>query len=103
METLAPYGALFLSAFIAATVLPAQSELVLVGLLAAGRGDPGLLLVVGTVVNTAGAVVNWAIGRGAGALVAEHRLAAAGRETYVRAGRVFSRYGLWSLLFAWLR
>ena len=55
MEALAPYGALFASAFIAATLLPAQSELLLAGLVAAGKGDPLLLLIVGTVGNTAGA------------------------------------------------
>jgi membrane protein YqaA with SNARE-associated domain len=102
MEALAPYGALFASAFIAATLLPAQSELLLAGLVAAGKGDPLLLLIVGTVGNTAGAVVNWTLGRGAAAIVAGRRLPAAGRETYARASRAFDRYGQWSLLFAWL-
>jgi membrane protein YqaA with SNARE-associated domain len=69
MEALAPYGALFLSAFLAATLLPAQSELVLVGLIAAGRGDPILLLIVGTIGNTAGSVVNWALGTGVSSLL----------------------------------
>ncbi|MDX8477915.1 YqaA family protein [Mesorhizobium sp. VK24D] len=101
METLAPYGALFVSAFVAATFLPAQSELVLAGLLAAGRGDPGLLLVVGTIGNTAGSVVNWAIGRGADTLLAE-RWFGTNRGVYERAVRIFHRYGQWSLLFAWL-
>ena len=102
MGARAPYGALFASAFIAATLLPAQSELLLAGLVAAGKGDPLLLLMVGTIGNTAGAVVNWMLGRGAGRLVARRRLPAASSETYARASRAFNRYGLWCLLFAWL-
>lgn len=102
MEALAPYGALFASAFIAATLLPAQSELLLASLVAAGKGDPLLLLMVGTIGNTAGAVVNWMLGRGAGMVVGGRRLPTASRETYARASRAFNRYGLWCLLFAWL-
>jgi len=34
------YGALFLSAFLAATVLPVSSEAVLAGMIVSGRGDP---------------------------------------------------------------
>lgn len=101
MEALAPYGALFLSAFLAATLLPAQSELVLVGLIAAGRGDPILLLIVGTIGNTAGSVVNWALGTGVSSLL-ENAWFQVSRVAYERAGRVFRRYGVWSLLFAWL-
>ncbi|MER8753985.1 DedA family protein [Mesorhizobium sp. M1050] len=58
------YGALFISAFLAATILPVSSEVVLAGLLVSGRGDPALLLAVATVGNTLGSVVNWILGRG---------------------------------------
>lgn len=101
MEILASYGALFVSAFLAATLLPASSELVLLGLLAAGRGDPVLLVVVATVGNTAGSVVNWAIGRGVEVLHGR-RWFPVSREHYEKAGRLFRRYGLWTLPFAWL-
>ena len=43
---LAIYGALFLSAFLAATILPVSSEAVLAGLIAAGKGDPLALFAV---------------------------------------------------------
>lgn len=101
MEVLASYGALFVSAFLAATLLPASSELVLLGLLAAGRGDPVLLVVVATVGNTAGSVVNWAIGRGVEVLHGR-RWFPVSREHYEKAGRLFRRFGLWTLPFAWL-
>ncbi len=101
LEVLAPYGALFASAFLAATLLPASSELVLLGLLATGRGDPVLLIVVATVGNTAGSVVNWAIGRGVEVLHGR-RWFPVSRERYEQASGLFRHYGVWTLLFAWL-
>lgn len=101
LEVLAPYGALFASAFLAATLLPASSELVLLGLLAAGRGDPVLLIAVATIGNTAGSVVNWAIGCGA-ELLHGRRWFPVSRERYEQASSLFRRYGVWTLLFAWL-
>ena len=55
--------ALFINAFIASTILPAASEVVLWAIVA---NDPGLLwpaIAVASVGNTAGAGVNWALGR----------------------------------------
>lgn len=54
---------LFLAAFLAATLVPAQSELVLVALLLSGGQDPAVLLAVATAGNVLGAVLNWAAGR----------------------------------------
>jgi membrane protein YqaA with SNARE-associated domain len=86
---------------LAATVLPASSEAVLLGLLAAGRGDALVLVAVATVGNTLGSVVNWGLGRGIERL--RHRpwfpLSPA---RYAAASRLFTRYGTWTLLFAWL-
>ena len=56
------YLLLFGSAFLAATVLPFYSEVVLYALLRAG-GDPLALVVIATLGNTLGAVVNWVLGR----------------------------------------
>ena len=53
------YLLLFGSAFLAATILPFYSEVVLFALLRAG-GDPLMLVTVAAVGNTLGAVVNWA-------------------------------------------
>ena len=54
---------LFATAFLAATIFPFQSELLLLGLLAAGAHGPWELLAAASVGNTLGAVVNWALGR----------------------------------------
>lgn len=101
MEALAVYGALFVSAFLAATILPGSSEVVLASLVAAGRGDPLMLLLVATLGNTGGSVVNWFLGRGIGTLQTSRWFPVA-RKQYEQASRTFRRFGTWTLLFAWL-
>ena len=59
---------LFFAAFLAATIVPAQSEAVLVGLILAGDHTVGALLFVATVGNVGGSLVNWIIGRYLGRL-----------------------------------
>jgi membrane protein YqaA with SNARE-associated domain len=54
---------LFMAAFAAATLLPAQSEAAFVGLLLTETYSPAILLVVASVGNTVGAAVNWILGR----------------------------------------
>lgn len=104
METLAALGLMAGAAFVAATLLPAQSEAVFVGLLAAGSVDPALLFIVASLANTAGSIVNWWLGR----LIATggvERLPARLRpdpERFARAQRWFARFGWPALLFAWL-
>ena len=101
MAALAIYGSLFISAFLAATILPVSSEVVLAGLLAAGRGDPVLLFVVATIGNTLGSVVNWILGSGIDRLQSR-RWFPITREQYQEASRTFRRFGAWTLLLAWL-
>jgi len=94
------YLLLGLSAFVAATLLPFYSEVVLVALLAQGA-DPLWTLLTATVGNTLGAVVNWYIGRFL--LRFENRSWFPFKEGQVhRAQAWFQRYGKWSLLMAWL-
>jgi len=95
------YGALFLSAFLAATVLPVSSEAVLAGMIVSGRGDPALLLAVATIGNTLGSVVNWVLGRGIDTLRNKSWFPVTA-DRYEQACRTFRRFGGWTLLFAWL-
>ncbi len=60
-----------------------------------------LLLVVGTIGNTAGSAVNWTLGRGI-ERVRSRRWFKVTSEACDRAANIFRRYGVWSLLFAWL-
>jgi membrane protein YqaA with SNARE-associated domain len=64
MAGLPGYLGLFLTALGSATLLPLQSEAVLVGLLLADAHAVWALLTVATIGNVLGAVINWARGRG---------------------------------------
>lgn len=54
---------LFLAAFVAATLLPGQSEMVLLALVYAGGHPVWLLVTVASLGNVLGSVVNWILGR----------------------------------------
>jgi membrane protein YqaA with SNARE-associated domain len=95
------YAGLFAASFLAATVFPFQSELVLVGLLLSGDYPWPALLAVATVGNVLGAVVNWVLGRFF-IHFRDRRWFPVKPETYAKVERWYARYGVWSLLFAWL-
>jgi membrane protein YqaA with SNARE-associated domain len=95
------YAGLFVSAFLAATLLPGGSEAVLAALTVAGKGDPAALFLVASIGNTLGSVVNWALGRGI-AHWRDRPWSPIAPAQYEAASRHFARYGVWSLLFAWL-
>ena len=95
------YAALFISALIAATLVPMQSEAVLVGLLLVGEKPVAWLVVVATAGNVIGAIINWWLGKlllrcqsYSWFPVSENRLN--------RARTWYLRYGRWSLLGSWL-
>ncbi len=94
------YLALFSSALLAATLLPGSSELLLFALLRQGR-DPWLLLVTATLGNTLGSWLNWWLGLYL-LRFQERRWFYFKPQQIARAQRRFQRYGLWSLLLAWL-
>ena len=93
------YLLLFGSAFLAATILPFYSEVVLFALLREG-GDPVMLVVVATLGNTLGAVVNWLLGRYL-LHFQDRRWFYFSRTQIEKAQRWYQRYGFWSLLLAW--
>ena len=62
MIELAGYTSLFLSAFLAATVLPLSSEAVLAALIANDGFVLWLLVALASIGNTLGACVNWILG-----------------------------------------
>lgn len=94
-------AALFLSAFGAATLLPLQSEALLVALLLQGTQTAGLLLAVATIGNVLGALVNWLLGRGLERF-RERRWFPVSATALERAQRHYQSFGCWSLLLSWL-
>ena len=95
------YLGLFVAAFGAATLLPLQSEAVLVGLLVSGQYSLWLLLVVATLGNVLGSLVNWWLGRWV-----EHfkdrRWFPVSDKQLDKARRQYSRWGHWTLLLSWV-
>lgn len=94
------YLSLFMSAFLAATILPFYSEVVLFALLRDG-GDPVMLVVIATIGNTLGAVVNWFLGLNLRRFQ-DKRWFYFSQAQIEKAQNWFQRYGLWSLLLAWM-
>jgi membrane protein YqaA with SNARE-associated domain len=82
-------------------MLPFSSEAMLAGLLALRPDEALPLLLVATAGNTAGAVVNWALGRFA-AHWRDRRWFPVSTLALERASRWFARWGVWSLLLSWL-
>lgn len=95
MWTLSGLVGLFGAALGAATLLPMQSEAVLVGLLLSEAYSPWLLLAVASSGNVLGSVLNWLLGRGLGRVRSDAARLARARAAY-------SRYGYWSLLLSWV-
>ncbi|MBC7133916.1 MAG: DedA family protein [Roseovarius sp.] len=97
---IAQLAGLFAAAFGAATLLPFQSEVVFVGLQLAGTVSLGALLVVASVGNTLGSVVNYVMGRGI-----EHfrhsRWFPVSEAQLSRARGWYARWGVWTLLLSW--
>jgi membrane protein YqaA with SNARE-associated domain len=95
-----PYLALLGMSFVAATIFPAQSELLLAYLLRSGAHSWVLLLTVATVGNVLGSVINWLLGR-----CIEHfrrrRWFPVSDTALERAERWYGRWGKWSLLLSW--
>jgi membrane protein YqaA with SNARE-associated domain len=97
---IASYLVLFGSAFLAATILPFYSEVVLFALLREG-GNPVALVLTATLGNTLGAVVNWVLGRYL-LYFQDRRWFYFSHAQIEKAQRWFRHYGFWSLLLAWL-
>jgi membrane protein YqaA with SNARE-associated domain len=95
------YFGLFASAFLAATLLPLSSEAVLAALSRAQGFDIAVLFAIATLGNTLGAAVNWGLGRYC-LKWRDRRWFPVSAVQLARAGARFRRYGLWSLLFAWV-
>jgi membrane protein YqaA with SNARE-associated domain len=101
VSALAAYGSLFLAAFVAATILPAQSEAVLAGLLATGSHSTAALILVAGIGNVLGSVVNWLLGRSVERF-RDARWFPVSPKNLDRAGQWYRTYGWWSLLLSWL-
>ena len=102
MEYFSEFGyiGLFISSFLAATILPLSSEVVLAALLVSGL-SPSVLVIVATTGNVSGSLTNYALGYWAG-MGAVKKWLGMSEEEFVRAEQRFKKYGMFSLCFAWV-
>jgi membrane protein YqaA with SNARE-associated domain len=92
---------LFGSAFLAATVFPAQSEGLLLLMQANDSAPDGVLLLVASFGNTLGSCVNWLLGRYASGF--RNRSWFPAKATQLeRAEAWYARHGVWTLLMSWV-
>ena len=94
------YIGLFIAAFLAATILPLSSEIVL-GTLLLGGLSPVTLVIVATAGNVLGSLVNYALGYWASLGVIKKWLKMS-EDEFVRAEQRFTQYGMLALCFAWV-
>ena len=95
------YLSLFTISFLAATVLPFSSELTLAGLIATSNYDNSFLLIVASLGNVLGSVVNWALGFYSRNLTKKKWFPFKDKQIE-NSSKWFSKFGKWSLLFAWV-
>ena len=95
------YLSLFFISFLAATILPFSSELTLAGLISTSNYNNLLLLVFASFGNVLGSIFNWGLGFYARNLTIKKWFPF--KETQIeRSSKWFSKFGKWSLLFAWV-
>ncbi|MEM9205078.1 MAG: YqaA family protein [Pseudomonadota bacterium] len=92
---------LFFGAFLAATVLPFSSEVMLATAVRAGEIPVWLLISVAALGNILGAVVNWVFGRFLFRF-RERRWFPFSPDQLEKASDRFRRFGVWSLLLSWV-
>jgi membrane protein YqaA with SNARE-associated domain len=102
MEFLIEYGliGLFIASFLAATILPLSSELVLSALILNGV-SPELTVIIATTGNVLGSLTNYVLGFWASKTVLQKWLKMSDSD-FSRAEAKFNKFGLPVLLFAWV-
>ena len=95
------YLSLFISAFAAATILPAQSEALLAYQVSISPDAVVQLVAVATLGNVLGATFNWWLGRLTENLRAK-KWFPVNEKQLQKAERFYGRYGRYSLLLSWV-
>jgi membrane protein YqaA with SNARE-associated domain len=98
---LTSYLGMFGVAFGAATLLPLQSEAVLIGMLLSGSYSTAWLLIVATAGNVLGSVANWWIGRSIERFRDKRWFPISARHLD-QAQNTYRRFGRWSLVLCWV-
>ncbi|MCU0900244.1 MAG: DedA family protein [Cypionkella sp.] len=100
MLTETSLAGLFVAAFLAATPLPFQSEVVFLAVMATNDVPAVVLVAIASVGNVLGSCLTYALGRGLGGVRGARWLGLT-PERKAKAEVWFARWGVWALLFSW--
>ena len=95
------YLSLFTISFLAATILPFSSELMLASMLSIENYNRTLLITFSSLGNILGSVFNWVLGFYFIKLQ-NKKWFPFNQEQISKSSQWFEKYGKWSLLFAWV-
>jgi len=95
------YLKLFIISFLAATILPLSSEIILTTLLLTNLFEKNLLLIIASSGNILGSVLNWYLGKKI-TIFQDRKWFPVSPEQLNKSQKYFQKYGLWSLLLAWV-
>ena len=101
MIILISYLQLLIISFLAATILPLSSELVLSTMLLTDSFDKYLLLVVASFGNIFGSSVNWYLGKKI-LIFRDKKWFPVNEKQIAKSEMYFKKYGIWSLLLSWV-
>ncbi len=92
---------LFIISLLAATILPLFSELVLTTMLLTNLFEKNILLIVASSGNILGSIFNWYLGKKI-TIFQDRKWFPVSKEQLNKSQKYFQKYGLWSLLLAWV-
>jgi len=86
---------------LAATILPLSSEIVLTTMLLTNLFEKNILLVIASSGNILGSIFNWYLGKKI-MIFQDRKWFPVSQEQLNKSRKYFQKYGLWSLLLAWV-
>ncbi len=86
---------------LAATILPLSSEIVLTTMLLTNLFEKNILLVIASSGNILGSIFNWYLGKKI-MIFQDRKWFPVSPEQLNKSQKYFQKYGLWSLLLAWV-
>ena len=92
---------LFIISLLAATILPLSSEIVLTTMLLTNLFEKNILLIVASSGNILGSIFNWYLGKKI-TIFKDRKWFPVSQEQLNKSQKYFQKYGLWSLLLAWV-
>ena len=101
MLILFSYFQLLLISFLAATILPFSSEVVLTTMYLSNSFETYLLLIFASIGNILGSITNWYLGKKI-IIFQDRKWFPVSPDQLNRSQKYFQKYGLWSLLLAWV-